>query len=76
MEEKFKPAFYNPNSFSMQGDDGIGLTKREYMATQILAGFSANRWSMELGNYTFEMLAEMAVKQTDVLLEELSKPKN
>lgn len=40
------------------------------------AGFSANRWSMELGNYTFERLAEMAVEQADALIKELGKPKN
>lgn len=51
-----------------------GITKREYMATQIMAGFSANRWSMENGNYIFEMLSEIAVNQTDALLEALSKP--
>jgi len=44
------------------------------MATQIMAGLSANRWSMELGNYTIEMLSEMAVNQADSLLEALSKP--
>lgn len=74
MEEKFKPAFYNPNSFSMQGDDGIGLTKREYFAAQIVSGLSANRWTLESGNYTYEQIAEMAVRQTDALLEALSKP--
>ena len=51
-----------------------GMTKREYVATQILAGLSANRWSMELGNYSDKQLAEMAVERTDLLFEALSKP--
>ena len=52
-----------------------GMTIREHIATQILAGISANRWSMELGNYTFEILAEMAVRQADALIKELHKTK-
>ena len=70
------PAFYNPGSFSIQGDDGIGLTKREYIATHILAGICANRWSMETGYYTKQDLAKKAIEQTDELLNQLQYENN
>jgi hypothetical protein len=57
----------------VENDSWSGITKREYMATHILAGISANRWSMEHGHYSHENLAKMAVEQADALLEELTK---
>lgn len=47
-----------------------GLTKREYAATQIMAGFAA---SPEDGPATIEKTAEYAVKWADALFDELDK---
>ena len=74
MENGKIPAFQTSIGMGNSEMKQMGLTKREYMATQILAGISSNRWSMENGFYTCEELAEKAVKQTDALLEALSKP--
>lgn len=41
MENGKKPAFYNQNSYLMQGDNGIGLTKREYFAAMAMQGYIA-----------------------------------
>lgn len=71
-EESYRAV--RPNDDKTYQKQFIGLTKREYVATQILAGLSANRWSMELGNYSDKQLAEMAVERTDLLFEALSKP--
>ena len=69
MENKEKRAFPADENTHTDG----GLTKREYVATQILSGISANRWSMELGHLSFEQLAKMAVEQADELFKELNK---
>jgi hypothetical protein len=78
MENSKKPAFYNPNSYSMQGDDGIGLTKREYFAIHILSGMNANGMTTQEGvQPPYCMLIEdrvkYAVEQADALLAELDK---
>ena len=64
MENGKKPAFYNPNSYSMQGDDGIGLTKREYFAGLAMQScLSTGKGSN----------AEDWVRLADALLAELDK---
>ena len=78
MENSKKPAFYNPNSYSMQGDDGIGLTKREYFAGQALVGLMVQ--AIPGGhntNTTFNnsVVVKHAVDIADALLAELDKPK-
>jgi hypothetical protein len=55
----------------MQGDDGIGLTKREYFAGLIIQGLCACP-DLALSR---KALAEEAVKQADDLLAELDKTK-
>lgn len=67
------PAF--PFTYNEKEPIGVesGLSKREYIATQMLSGLNANRWSMEYGNYTPESLAKMAVESADALLKELEK---
>lgn len=67
-------AFKTDGELTTNFQEYAGLTKREYIATQIIAGLSANRWTLELGNYSYEQIAEMAVRQTDALFEALSKP--
>jgi hypothetical protein len=67
MENGKKPAFYNPNSYSMQGDDGIGLTKREYFAGLALQAYS--------GHYDIKKCARLSVETADALLAELEKTK-
>lgn len=48
-----------------------GLTKREYMAAQIIQGIiSSPQW---VENWTSKQSAEFAVEQADVLLEELAR---
>lgn len=78
MENEKKPAFYNPNSYSMQGDDGIGLTKREYFAGQALVGLMVQ--AIPGGhntNTTFNnsVVVKHAVDIADALLAELEKTK-
>jgi hypothetical protein len=78
MENGKKPAFYNPNSYSMQGDDGIGLTKREYFAGQALVGLMVQ--AIPGGhntNTTFNnsVVVKHAVDIADALLAELEKTK-
>lgn len=78
MENGKKPAFYNPNSYTMQGDDGIGLTKREYFAGQALVGLMVQ--AIPGGhntNTTFNnsVVVKHAVDIADALLAELDKPK-
>lgn len=73
MENGKKPAFYNPNSYFMQGDDGIGLTKREYFAIQIATGLSV-RCIPGRHNGINEMEVEVplyAVRLADALLKAL-----
>jgi len=79
MENGKKPAFYNPNSYSMQGDDGIGLTKREYFAGQALVGLMVQ--AIPGGhntNTTFNnsVVVKHAVDIADALLAELEKTKS
>ena len=78
MENGKKPAFYNPNSYFMQGDDGIGLTKREYFAGQALVGLMVQ--AIPGGhntNTTFNnsVVVKHAVDIADALLAELEKTK-
>ena len=78
MENSKKPAFYNPNSYSMQGDDGIGLTKREYFAGQALVGLMVQ--AIPGGhntNNTFNnsVVVKHAVDIADAILAELDKSK-
>ncbi len=53
------------------GLNGIagGLTKREYIATHILAGYGAD----SALHSSYEKAAEWAVQQADALLKELAK---
>jgi hypothetical protein len=79
MENGKKPAFYNPNSYTMQGDDGIGLTKREYFAGQALVGLMVQ--AIPGGhntNTTFNnsVVVKHAVDIADALLAELEKTKS
>jgi hypothetical protein len=67
MENRQKPAFYNPNSYTMQGDDGIGLTKREYFAALAMQGLLACP-DLHLHGKT---IAEESLFQTDELLKAL-----
>lgn len=60
------------SAFPWQSGDGEaeeGLTKREYLATQILSGLVAGNTASD-NNY----LAARAVKLTDKLIAELNKP--
>jgi hypothetical protein len=72
MENGKKPAFYNPNSYSMQGDDGIGLTKREYFSGLAMQGMMANQNLTSTENDT---IAKWSVEIADALLAELEKTK-
>lgn len=79
MENGKKPAFYNPNSYTMQGDDGIGLTKREYFAGQALVGLMVQ--AIPGGhntNTTFNnsVVVKHAVDIADAILAELEKTKS
>ncbi len=79
MENGKKPAFYNPNSYFMQGDDGIGLTKREYFAGQALVGLMVQ--AIPGGhntNTTFNnsVVVKHAVDIADAILAELEKTKS
>lgn len=76
MENKHKPAFYNPNSYSMQGDDG--LTKREYFAGLAMQGLlasmtemSANGGSINKHHGLCESLAIECIDMADALLKQL-----
>lgn len=78
MENGKKPAFYNPNSYSMQGDDGIGLTKREYFAGQALVGLMVQAIpGGHNANTTFNnsVVVKHAIDIADALLAELEKTK-
>lgn len=67
MSDKDEPAFPTLNSTGESWETG-GLTKREYAAIQIMAGFAAN-----VGNPTLERAAQEAVRAADALLAELEK---
>ena len=77
MENGKKPAFYNPNSYSMQGDDGIGLTKREYFAGLAMQGLLSNSEFIKGGSFDFkgtvERVSSIATNISDALLAELDK---
>lgn len=67
------PAFTTDTVVNANGDvqyGAPGLTKREYMATQIIIGMM-----IAGSNYTFDFRAEMAVKQADELIEALNEVK-
>jgi hypothetical protein len=73
MENGKKPAFYNPNSYSMQGDDGIGLTKREYFAGLAMQGLMTSQNQEGEWRHDIKTCAEISVKMADALLKELEK---
>lgn len=50
-----------------------GLTKREYMASQILAGIVAGMLARKPSPATYASMAKDAVAQTDALIAELNK---
>ena len=50
-----------------------GMTKREYAAIQIMAGFAADPTTADPDRGTIADLAEYAVKWADVLFSELKK---
>ena len=49
-----------------------GLTKREHIATQVLAGLSANYLRDNVTGWDIKAYVKEAVSLTDALLEELS----
>ena len=49
-----------------------GLTKREHIATQVLAGLSANYLRDNVTGWDIKIYVKEAVALTDALLEELS----
>jgi hypothetical protein len=57
----------------MQGDDGIGLTKREYFAGLAMQCVFSFALKNELPNGLFQTAAIDAVKMADALLAELEK---
>jgi hypothetical protein len=70
MENKDKTAFYNPNSY---GDDGIGLTKREYFAVMAMQGWISCQHDGFTGDeFT---IAIRAIRCADTLLAELENKK-
>lgn len=63
-----KPAFSTADGYGSSGSDG--LTKREYAAIQIMAGYCANH---EHTDRNQDKLSNWAVMQADSLLAELAK---
>lgn len=61
---------YEPAQPAIPGSSRTGLTKREYAAIQIMAGFAA---SSEDGPATIGDIAEYAVNWADALFDELDK---
>lgn len=82
MENGKKPAFYNPNSYFMQGDDGIGLTKREYFAGLSMQGLLSNSEFIKAGSFDFiskgteKRISQIATSISDALIAELEKTEN
>lgn len=68
MKNGNKPAFYVEESISMQGNDGHGLTKREYFAGLAMQGLAMYTGAEPEG------VAKYAVDLADALLAELEKP--
>lgn len=62
---------FTPNEVAISREYYRGLTKREYMATHILAGMMANE-SRSSKLLTRRELAFNAVKNTDALIAELN----
>ncbi len=62
-----------PHSFEFRGGSCVdhGLTKREYMATHLLAGMLSDE--MVTRNLGPEIVVRSAVRLTDMLLQELAK---
>ncbi len=61
------------NVFPYELGDGTvytGLTARDYIAIQAMAGISANP---ELNDWSIEQIAELAYKQADAMIEESKK---
>ena len=69
MENKNKPAFYNPNSYSMQGDDGIGLTKLEYFSAKFASGYVSS-WGSNIEQHETE-IAKRSVSLAKALIKVL-----
>jgi len=78
MENSEKPAFANNQSSSLQGDDGIGLTKREYFAAKAMQALISNpnikRPSIEAWEKDLQDFSRTAIEYADALLKELNKP--
>lgn len=75
-DNAFPPALPREQLFELTNGYGIdiGLTKREYIATQIAAGIATNYdQAAENSAWTFEATAQRAVRIADALLAELAK---
>jgi hypothetical protein len=65
----------------MQGDDGIGLTKREYFAGLAMQGLLSNPELIKAGSFDFiskgteKRISQIATNISDALLAELDKTK-
>lgn len=64
-------AFPGTELVGSQEVTNAGMTKREYFAIKILAGFAADP---QCDNYTIEDNVETAVIWADTLIAELNKP--
>ena len=63
----------NDCAFPATEDHCAGLTKREYMATHILAGLAANPPQFQAYNLSEEEKARKAVTMADQLIEALNR---
>jgi hypothetical protein len=75
MENEKQPAFaspgtYNPNNGNHNGDQQLGLTKREYFAGLAMQGMLSNS---NFTNSTNDLIAIWSIQIADSLLEQLNK---
>jgi hypothetical protein len=78
IENKDKSAFSMCMFDSTSGATLIeyGLTKREYIATQVLSGLCANYLRENVHGWDVKTYVVEAIELTDNLLKELDKPNN